>query len=273
LIVLANRLPPVRDSTNAWWERVTVLEFPVSIPPEKQVPNIEETWLNDREERSGIINWALEGLKRLLKNKRFTETEALKQKIEEYQRWSQPVQYFINKYCAFDIKLSIPKTNLYDAYKEVCDLEGLPIVTEEVFNREIRRLPRIKEERRRIAGKKVRFWVGIGLKEGALKDLEEGEKEELDQVDQVDRVFLTSGKAQEKMIEEEKEKNDFLSEFKNAGPLGPEVSEDSRRIDINRCGDCAYYRAAKCLLRRDWVTVMPAHPACEWFEPREAAGA
>ncbi|MEM1757208.1 MAG: phage/plasmid primase, P4 family, partial [Candidatus Bathyarchaeia archaeon] len=41
LIVLANRLPPVTDSSIAWWERVIVIEFPVTIPPEKMVPNIE----------------------------------------------------------------------------------------------------------------------------------------------------------------------------------------------------------------------------------------
>jgi hypothetical protein len=49
--------------------RVIVIEFPVTIPPEKQIPNIEEKWLNNPTERSGIINWALEGLKRLLANK------------------------------------------------------------------------------------------------------------------------------------------------------------------------------------------------------------
>ena len=78
------------------------------------------------------------------------------------------------------------------------------------------------------------------------------------------------------MNEEIKEEREFFSELKKSVTSVTSVTEQSaseRRIDINRCGDCRFYKRAKCLLRRDWVTVMPAHPACEWFEPRvEAAG-
>lgn len=90
LIVLANELPPVKDTSFGWWERVIVIEFPVSIPEDKRIPNIEDAWLCDSEERSGIVNWALEGLKRLLTNKRFTKGEEMRNQIEQYKRWSNP---------------------------------------------------------------------------------------------------------------------------------------------------------------------------------------
>jgi len=276
LVVLANRLPPVRDSTNAWWERVTVLEFPVSIPPEKQVPNIEETWLNDGEERSGIINWALEGLKRLLKNKRFTETEALKQSVEEYKKWSAPAEYFIMNYCIIDGKSLIPKRNLYEVFKEVCEAEGLSEQSERSFAETIKRLPRVKEEVRKIQGKAVKCWVGLRLREEKVKELLENN----DTVTGVTEVtdFSYSRKSSEKVNEEIKEEREFFSEFKKSVTpvtsvtFGVEQASSGRRIDINRCGDCRFYEQAKCLLRRDWVSVMPVHPACEWFEPKGAAG-
>jgi len=164
LIVVANRLPPVNDSSLAWWERVIVIEFPVTIPPEKQVPNIEETWLNSPTERSGIINWALEGLKRLLANRGFTRSQTMQNTIEQYKRWSQPVQYFLDKYCEYGPNLWVTKKALYEAYKIVCEDEGLPIVSEEVFSREVRKKPRVTLVKKRISGKAERVWVGLTLK-------------------------------------------------------------------------------------------------------------
>ena len=42
-----------------------------------------------------------------------------------------------------------------------------------------------------------------------------------------------------------------------------------KEIDIYRRRDCSFYQHGKCLKHREWVTVMPDHPACELFEPRE----
>ncbi|MEM2768001.1 MAG: phage/plasmid primase, P4 family [Candidatus Bathyarchaeia archaeon] len=165
LIVVANRLPPVSDSSLAWWERVIVIEFPVTITPEKMVPNIEERWLNSPEERSGIVNWALEGLKRLLENKRFTRNEAMLNVVEQYKRWSQPAQYFLEKYCEYGANLWVTKKALYEAFKIVCEEEGLPVLSEQQFSAEVRKKPRVMLMQKRVEGKVERVWVGLDLKE------------------------------------------------------------------------------------------------------------
>ncbi|MBS7635341.1 hypothetical protein KEJ34_07675 [Candidatus Bathyarchaeota archaeon] len=52
----------------------------------------------------------------------------------------------------------------------------------------------------------------------------------------------------------------------------PKIRKDEgESIDIHRCSECKHWKAGKCLLRLDWVVVMPTHPACERFEPREEA--
>lgn len=128
------------------------------------VPNIEERWLNSPEERSGIINWALEGLKRLLENKRFTRSETMLNVVEQYKRWSQPAQYFLDKYCEFKPNAWITKKALYDAFKNMCEEEGLQIISEEAFSREVRKRPRVSAIQRRVDGKVTWIWVGVGLK-------------------------------------------------------------------------------------------------------------
>ncbi|MEM3705354.1 MAG: phage/plasmid primase, P4 family [Candidatus Bathyarchaeia archaeon] len=198
LIVVANRLPPINDSSLAWWERVIVVEFPIAIPEDKRIPNIEEKWLNSPEERSGIINWALEGLKRLLENKRFTRSETMLNVVEQYKRWSQPAQYFLDKYCACGSNLWVTKKALYEGFKLVCEEEGLPIVSEEVFSREVRKKPRVMLVKKRIGGENQRVWIGISV------------KEETGQVGQVRQVFLSPKKVEAKQ-ENNKESINFKS--------------------------------------------------------------
>jgi len=206
LIVVANRLPPINDSSLAWWERVIVVEFPITIPENKRIPNIEEKWLNSPEEQSGIINWALKGLKRLLENKRFTRSETMLNVVEQYKRWSQPAQYFLDKYCAYGSNLWVTKKALYEGFKLVCEEESLPIVSEEVFSREVRKKPRVMLVKKRIGGENQRVWIGISV------------KEEPGQVGQVRQVFLSSKKGEAKQ-DNNKESINFKSKEEPAPPV------------------------------------------------------
>jgi putative DNA primase/helicase len=215
IVVIANRLPPVNDSSLAWWERVVITEFPITIPPEKQIPNIEEKWLNNPKERSGIVNWALEGLKRLLANRGFTRSQTMLNVIEQYKRWSQPVQYFLDKYCQYGADLWITKKALYEAYKTVCEDEGLPIVSEEVFSREVRKKPRVILAQKRITGKMERIWVGIALKSEA------GEASE------ASFYYLVKSSSEEEKIEEEK---NLYSIGEPASPASATSNEPSTKV-------------------------------------------
>lgn len=164
IIVAANRLPPISDKSIAWWERVVIVEFPITITDEKRVMDLEKQWLNDEEERSGIVNWALEGLLRLLKNGRFTKSVKMTEIIEDYKRWSDPVDYFLTKRCLFAPNIWATKRELYDAYKEFCEDEGLPIVGEDTFSREVKKKPKVTTGYKKIQGKTTKIWVGVGIK-------------------------------------------------------------------------------------------------------------
>jgi len=173
LVILANRLPPINDKSVAWWERVILLEFPIFLDEEKRIPNIEATWLNDDEERSGIVNWAIEGLKRLLQNKRFTKSKKMAEMVEEYKRWSNPIEYFLEKQCVFLPNLWISKKELYDAYKEFCEAEGMTIVSEETFAKELRKKPKVAVSRKRVQGKATYGWIGVNIRGTELCELSE----------------------------------------------------------------------------------------------------
>jgi len=169
LIVVANKLPPVRDDTLAWWDRVVVVEFEKVF--KNPILNIENRWLKNPEERSGIVNWALEGLKRLLKNGRFSTSERMRLVVEQYKKYSNPVQYFVSRYCVVEPLRWVSREELYEHYKDVCDAEGLMVVSNRVFANEIRKLPGVGTAYRRIEGQTRRIWTGIGLRVENLLNL------------------------------------------------------------------------------------------------------
>lgn len=147
--------------------RVVVLEFPNQFLEGKQVPDIEKRWLEDPVERSGIVNWALEGLRRLFRNGKFTRSDAMKDVVDQYRKYSQPVKYFVEKYCEVGLNKWVTKEALYEAYVKAAEEEDLEVLDEKKFALEIRKTPRVQVAKKRINDRAVRIWKGIAIKSEA----------------------------------------------------------------------------------------------------------
>ncbi|MCW4046817.1 MAG: phage/plasmid primase, P4 family [Candidatus Bathyarchaeota archaeon] len=268
IIVLANELPPVKDTSFGWWERVILIEFPVCIPEEKRIPNIEKRWLSNPEERSGIINWALDGLKRLMANRFFTKSEAMRNQIEQYKKWSNPAQYFLEKHCEYAPNYKISKKLLYEAFKIVCEEEALQIISEEEFARETRKKPRVSDEQSRIGGKRERVWVGLRLRQNPKKTTKKGKKQEKEENEEntLKKYFsgMKSGtggtrgtgisyssKVSTCEKKDKKQQNKILEENKIPVPPVPPVP---------KCGDCAKWHTGACSFKGDPSCVSPLNP-------------
>src|SRR5206468_684062 len=62
---LGNHLPTITEHSTGFWRRWDIVPFNVTIPESRRDPLLAETII--REELSGVLNWALEGLVRLQK--------------------------------------------------------------------------------------------------------------------------------------------------------------------------------------------------------------
>jgi len=269
IIVMANKLPPVTDSTLAWWERVVIVEFPVVITEDKRIQNIERAWLEDSEERSGILNWMLEGLRRLLANGRFTKPEKMRQVVEEYRKWSDPIQYFLTKYCIIDGKSVTPKANVYDAYKTICSLEDLKVADERELTARIKKQPFVREKVMKIEGKAVRCWVGLRLNTIEIERLMVQGEAPVTEVTDVTH-FLNSGKCQQQAELKQNGESEFFKKLEKSVTSVTFVTGKAGD-GIRRCGDCAFWHAAKCDLHPDWVAVTELMRACENFKVKRGA--
>lgn len=168
ITIIANRFPRVYDDTIAFWDRLLIIRFPYIFTGSKQIQNIEETWLSDPQERSGILNWMLEGLARLLKNRKFTNTKSQRETQIEFQRNSDTIGAFIQECIVPKSDSVITRKQLYMHYKSYCETHDIPIEREEAFTRRIKAIPRVTECR--VGVNRERAWRGIQVNKDEQED-------------------------------------------------------------------------------------------------------
>lgn len=78
-----NELPKTNDTSNGFYRRFLIAPFNVQIPKNKINPNLAKDIISH--ELPGIMNWVLEGRKRLIKNGAFTDSPVMSKALEEYK--------------------------------------------------------------------------------------------------------------------------------------------------------------------------------------------
>ncbi|MBA2335154.1 MAG: DNA primase, partial [Blastocatellia bacterium] len=89
-----NSLPSDVEHTEAFFRRFLIVPFDVTIPEEKRNPNLAKQIIEN--ELSGVFNWILDGLKRVLANNRFSKCDAAENALGVYRKESDSVAMFIS---------------------------------------------------------------------------------------------------------------------------------------------------------------------------------
>lgn len=93
LIFNCNELPREVEHTQAFFRRFLIIPFDVTIPEDQQDKELSNKIIKN--ELSGVFNWVQEGLNRLLTQRRFSDCEAARIKVEEYRKQSDSVIMFL----------------------------------------------------------------------------------------------------------------------------------------------------------------------------------
>jgi len=139
LIFNCNELPKDVEHTNAYFRRFLIIPFDVTIPPHEQDKNLHTKIIE--KELSGVFNWVLQGLNRLLKQKKFSDCEAAQQAVEQYKIESNSVQMFLNEneYKGSLTNYKLIK-DLYPEYRAFCIDDGMPPFKKTNFIKQLRAL-------------------------------------------------------------------------------------------------------------------------------------
>lgn len=118
-----NELPKDFDHSNAYFRRLLVIPFRVTVPENEQDKTLAQKIIEN--ELAGVFNWIIAGLKRLLESLRFTESELANQTLEAYKRESDSVAMFIDEYkYKSDAEHFEMLKDLYIAYRSFCIDDG-----------------------------------------------------------------------------------------------------------------------------------------------------
>lgn len=92
-----NTRPRIRDKSQGLWRRMLLVGFDHPVPEEKKIASMdtEQFWIQSGE-LPGIFNWAIDGLRRLHRQRGFTITEAMKTRIKEYRSDQDPLRSFFD---------------------------------------------------------------------------------------------------------------------------------------------------------------------------------
>jgi len=176
-----NELPITRDTTHAFFGRWILFDFPYTFVDEIKYNSLEEDErklykikdpdivpkLTTPDELSGLLNWALVGLERLLKNKKFSDSPGTHDVKNRWVRRSNSFSAFISENLTTSSEGFITKKNLNNEYREFCKKHKLKPLGAGMVNRMLGEELNAYEEVRRLAQADFgetspeRVWVGI----------------------------------------------------------------------------------------------------------------
>ena len=132
LLFSCNSIPKnYGDKSEGFYRRLIIIRFNHTVPPEKRDPNLIDKF---RIEADGIFLFALEGLKRLMRNHyTFSETEKNRTELQQYREDSDSVLSFVREYCELSRDGSIGSTELFNTYKGYCEECGLKPYSQRMF--------------------------------------------------------------------------------------------------------------------------------------------
>jgi putative DNA primase/helicase len=177
LIFSANQVPESWDDTDAFYRRFRIIDFPNQFTPDNPDyiprPQLMEKLTNDQE-LSGILNMALEGLRRLREQGHLSGQPSIDEAKNDYIRRSDPAHYFFKEFLYQDSEAEqVPKQDLYDLYCRFAHATGTTPISYNYFNKKIKRLVPYTYDSRPRAGEdqRITVWNGIGIDRENLKEV------------------------------------------------------------------------------------------------------
>ncbi|HRI29516.1 MAG TPA: phage/plasmid primase, P4 family [Chitinophagales bacterium] len=139
LIFNCNELPKDVEHNEAFFRRFLIVPFDVTLTEAEREVKLANRIIQS--ELSGVFNWVLSGLNRLLKNESFTHSESVKRQIDQYRLESDSVGMFLKdeNYMPTHSEFLNYK-DVYADYKTYCKDNGYYPCSAKKFSERIKKL-------------------------------------------------------------------------------------------------------------------------------------
>ena len=156
LIFCTNEMPRMNDQTHGFIRRLLIIPFNAKFNPEDPDydPFIKDKLLTE-DGMKYLLKLAIEGLKRLLINKQFTNSSKVMEQLKEYEETNNPVLLFVQNN---EIENHVV-SDVYLKYSVWCRENGLSPVSNINFGRILSSKNLFKSAMKKIEGKSVRIYL------------------------------------------------------------------------------------------------------------------
>jgi putative DNA primase/helicase len=132
-IINANELPKETESTEAYFRRWLIILFDVKISSDEMDTELANKII--KSELTGVFNWLLKGVERIVRNGKFTHCEKSAIALNDFKKQSDSVALFIDEMNfkpSQTNKVSLP--DLYNGYKLFCNDDNYRAVGKNKFS-------------------------------------------------------------------------------------------------------------------------------------------
>ena len=173
--------------------RAIFISFDEEIRDDEKIRDLVERF---EDEKAGILNVALRGLTRLVKNGKFTMSEKRAEFMKEYRKEVSPVRAYLEDNLVENAGLCTPKQLIYQHYKAWCEEMGNQVYASPTFWQKVNEVQKMEEKRptarqfvSSIYGSRPRFIQGWAIESELIDEIKIGD----DEIDVNKEKFSTIG--------------------------------------------------------------------------------
>ena len=157
LLFSANNIPRIKDKSGAVISRLVIIPFDArfTVDDPDFDPYIKYKLIQP-EPMEYLIQLGIAGLKRVLKNQRFTNSQKVEKSIKEYEENNNPILLFFNE----DVKIeNEPTRSVYMKYVEFCTANSFTPMSNIEFSKQVKKYFDFDIVDKTVKGKKYRIFV------------------------------------------------------------------------------------------------------------------
>lgn len=171
LIFSANNIPRIGKGKDSSAIKRRLVIIPFNARFDSSNPNFKPfigDELRGQESMEYMIRLGLKALKNLLKERKFTTSEAMQRELEEFEETNNPVLGFFHEAERdSDIKIENEATSeVYKSYQEYCIMSNLTPMSAGEFSKQVKKYYGFTIKDKKIQGKKYRIFVKEGENNG-----------------------------------------------------------------------------------------------------------
>jgi P4 family phage/plasmid primase-like protien len=177
----ANSVPIIEDNTGALIQRMIPILLKKKFRGTKgEVLKLGET-IAKSEEMPAVLNWFIEGFRRLMKQKQFTRGQSAELDAAMYSRLSMPFEYFVEEYCyeseGFDTEFTTVASvteALYkyrEMYPQSADFGSITKFKTNIENAcRNQGLRKVRYQQKKVNGKNTKVYMNLIIDVNALNE-------------------------------------------------------------------------------------------------------